>query len=119
MLFTLGGAILLFCLLPLVALNLSDNMIIQFSILYLTLVSIVYLTLVVFFWIIVSFVNGLKPTLIPAIGTDFSGIVGNVLFNYTLANTVPSWVNATHPQVNLKKCLISSVIYVTVLCKCF
>lgn len=80
--------VLTILLLPLVRLNLSDNMIVQF-------ISIVYLVLVAFSWVIISVAEGLKFEYVPMIGDDVSGVLGVVLFNYTLANTVPSWVNAT------------------------
>jgi hypothetical protein len=88
MFFSFGFLILLILLLPLVKLNLSDNMIVQF-------ISIVYLVTVAFSWVILACLNGLTPSKVPMIGHDVSGVLGNVLFNYTLANTVPSWCNAT------------------------
>lgn len=106
----------------------------------LPIVSIAYLSFVILCWIIIAFVNGLNTRYMPTIGPDTSQVLGSVLFNYTLANTVPSWVNGTvspqkckvemhvfankihgsvkqHPSVNLKRALWYSVIVATSLCK--
>ncbi len=36
---------------------------------------------------------GLSPASIPFIGSDLSGVLGVVVFNYTFVVTLPSWVN--------------------------
>ena len=58
-------------------------------------VSVIYLLFAVIVWIILSIVAG--PQSISAVGpgvqSDPISVIGQVLFNFTLANTVPSWVN--------------------------
>ncbi len=98
--------ILLAFLLPLISLNLSDNMIVQFRkwwkkekycrvISNAIKVSIAYLSFVILCWIAIAIANGIDTSYLPTIGPDTSQVLGSVLFNYTLANTVPSWVNGT------------------------
>ncbi|KAJ3300031.1 hypothetical protein HK104_005027 [Borealophlyctis nickersoniae] len=45
----------------------------------------------------------------PAVGHDLSQVLGNVMFNYTLANTVPSWVNTKHKSVPIAKSIWTSI----------
>ena len=46
-------------------------------------------------WLVQASENGFDGNLVPLIGTSLTDVIPNVLFNYTLANTVPSWVNIT------------------------
>lgn len=115
MLITLGGLVFALFIIPLMSLNLDDNMIFQWF-------SLLYLYFVVFLFVIVSFMTGITPSYVPTVNPGFfkqsAGVIGSILFNFTLANTAPSWVNTAHPKVNLKKCVWTSVwlctgLYVT------
>lgn len=76
MLLTFGGMILLALMVPLISLDLNDNMIVQF-------ISLVYLVILLLTWIIQGFSVGLNLTLMPAVGSDWSVVIGNVLFNFS------------------------------------
>ncbi|KAJ3324854.1 hypothetical protein HDU76_013320 [Blyttiomyces sp. JEL0837] len=82
-------------------------------------VSVVYVYFVVFWFFIMACVHGLNPALMPAVGPRLTSapplVIGQVLFNYTLANTIPSWVNTKHPRVSVHRCVWWSVFISTVL----
>jgi hypothetical protein len=84
---SLGFLIVLSVILPLTNMDLNDNMLLQF--LSLVYNSIYLLTL--FGSVVAKPPSKLQS--LPAIGTDFSQVIGQVLFNFTLANTIPSWMN--------------------------
>ncbi|KAJ3048005.1 hypothetical protein HK097_010969, partial [Rhizophlyctis rosea] len=102
MLFTFGFVLLVILVLPLVSLDLNDSMIVQ-------LLSVAYLMLAILVFIILSFIAGLKTQNMPAKGSNMSQALGNIMFNYTLANTVPSWVNTKHKSVPIKKTIWTSI----------
>ncbi|KAI9015156.1 hypothetical protein BC832DRAFT_192613 [Gaertneriomyces semiglobifer] len=102
MLTTLGFLLLVVLVIPLINLDLNDNLIVQ-------LLSLVYLFLAIFIWVIMACAAGLKDGGMKVVGSDLTKVLGNVMFNYTLANTVPSWVNTKHPRVPITK----SVWYAT------
>ncbi|KAJ3371456.1 hypothetical protein HDU91_005287 [Kappamyces sp. JEL0680] len=60
--------------------------------------------------------TGLEGSL-SAIGSDLTQVVGQVLFNFTLANTIPSWMNVKHHSVSPKKSVwytvaIANLLYI-------
>ncbi|KAI8616252.1 hypothetical protein BC830DRAFT_1118738 [Chytriomyces sp. MP71] len=105
MLITAGGLIFGGIIGPLMQLNLDDNMIIQW-------VSIMYVILVVIFWAIMCFVKGVQAGLMPSVGSGIrtapTSVIAQVMFNFTLANTVPSWINTRNKKVNIHKCVFFS-----------
>ncbi|KAJ3128223.1 MCM DNA helicase complex subunit [Nowakowskiella sp. JEL0407] len=95
MLFTFGYLIFLALVTPLSMLELNDNMLIQFS--------------------TYSYHRGAHSELLPAVGKKHSNVVGNILFNYAFVATIPSWLNTKHKSVPIRKSLIMSLIWSTVL----
>ncbi|KAJ3415554.1 hypothetical protein HDV05_004605 [Chytridiales sp. JEL 0842] len=75
--------------------------------------SMVYLCFIVFLFVIMSFGAGLNAANMPTIGQKLlqtpTSVIGQVLFNFTLANTVPSWVNTKHPKVSIHKCVWTAI----------
>ncbi|KAJ3323866.1 isopentenyl-diphosphate delta-isomerase idi1 [Boothiomyces sp. JEL0866] len=94
MLVTFGFLVCAGMIIPLTAMNFNDNMFLQF-------VSLLYNFL---FLITLCFTAAYQKYIpISAISDSTSTVIGQVLYNYTLANTIPSWMNVKHPQVNPKK----------------
>jgi hypothetical protein len=96
MITTVGFLIVLGIILPLTSMDLNDNMLLQFLSLFYNCLYLLTLCGSV----------AVKPfselQTLPAIGTDFSQVIGQVLFNFTLANTIPSWMNVkVLPDSNL------------------
>jgi hypothetical protein len=87
MITTVGFLIVLGIILPLTSMDLNDNMLLQ--LLSLCYNSLYLLTL--FGSVAVKPASELQT--LPAFGKDFSQVIGQVLFNFTLANTIPSWMN--------------------------
>ena len=58
-----------------------------------------------------SLLEGWKGTRIPTIGKSQSQVIGAVLFNFAMANTVPSWVNTKHPKISIHKSVWGSVVF--------
>ncbi|KAJ3070731.1 hypothetical protein HDU99_002613, partial [Rhizoclosmatium hyalinum] len=108
MLITAGGIVFGCFIGPLMQLNLDDNMIIQW-------VSLIYLVFVVACWTVMMFVAGVKTSLLPAFGPQITtaptSVIGQVMFNFTFANTIPSWINTKHKKVNIHKCVWTSVAF--------
>lgn len=123
MLLTFGGIILLLFIIPLCNMDLNDNMFIQW-------LSCAYLIVVVVIWCIMSFFSGRALTTSFWAPSSYSklddpmqlrkgsyqNVVGAVLFNYTLANTIPSWVNVKHKSISIQKtvwvaCIASTFAY--------
>jgi fucose permease len=76
MLFTLGLLLVIVFIVPLLMVDLNDNMIVQFA-------SFAFIALVMLTWLINSIQHGFSSSLIPVIGTDLSAVVPNILFNYS------------------------------------
>ena len=57
-----------------------------------------------------AFQFGISPSNLPAIGTSQTTVVGNVLFNFAMANEIPSWANVTHPRVSIHKSIWNAII---------
>jgi len=106
MLVTAGFFVFIALLIPLLRLDLNDNMILQFF-------SVAYLLVIIIAWVIICFVEGLKSEVMPAVGPDLTTVLGGIMFNYTLANTVPSWVNTKHKSVPIKKTIWWSIWFST------
>ncbi|KAI8849202.1 hypothetical protein BC829DRAFT_425336 [Chytridium lagenaria] len=106
MLITGGGLVFSSIMIPMLNLNLDDNMIFQW-------VSLMYMIFVVVCWAALALVHGVIPSNLPPIGSSLSSaptaVIGQVLFNFTIANTVPSWINTKHPKVSIHKTIWASV----------
>ncbi|KAJ3070320.1 hypothetical protein HDU98_006674 [Podochytrium sp. JEL0797] len=107
MLITAGGLLFGCFIAPLMNLNLDDNMIVQW-------ISLVYIGFVVFCWVIMMFIAGVDTSLMPTVGAQFAtaptSVIGQVMFNFTFANTIPSWMNTKHNKVSIHKCIWTAVI---------
>ncbi|KAJ3004699.1 hypothetical protein HKX48_001096, partial [Thoreauomyces humboldtii] len=106
MLATAGFILLLVLVIPLISLNLNDNLIVQ-------LFSVAYLAFIIFIWCIMALAVGVSSKNMPTVGTDLTPVLGTVMFNYTLANTVPSWVNTKHKSVPIARTIWYSVFIST------
>lgn len=67
--------------------DLNDNMFLQ-------LISLVYNALYILTLIGSVAMKGKNvPVKLTVVGVNFTQVIGQVLFNFTLANTIPSWMN--------------------------
>jgi hypothetical protein len=95
---TLGYLLVGAIIIPLTNLDINDNVIFQ-------LISLIYNFTFLFTLIGMTITNGFYPVNMPAMGSDFSNgkrcykyiVIGNVLFNFALANTVPSVCSFSNP----------------------
>ncbi|KAI8908525.1 hypothetical protein EDD86DRAFT_276308 [Gorgonomyces haynaldii] len=108
MIVTFGYLVVIAIILPLVKMNLNDNVFLQ-------LVSWVYNFVFVFTLIIEAIALGMDSNRMPAIGSSQANVIGAVLFNFAMANTVPSWVNAKHPAVSTHSSIWASTIFAIIL----
>ncbi|KAJ3271852.1 hypothetical protein HDV01_006137 [Terramyces sp. JEL0728] len=110
MLVTFGFIVCATMIIPLTAMDFNDNMFLQF-------VSLLYNFL---FLITLCFTTAYqKITPLDIVGDSTATVIGQVLYNYTLANTIPSWMNVKHPQVNPKRVVwysigISTLLYISI-----
>ncbi|KAI9190701.1 uncharacterized protein BJ171DRAFT_606653 [Polychytrium aggregatum] len=102
MLFTLGYLVFIFVCAPLSALNLNDNIIVQFFSFLLT-VSVIVI------WCIMFISQGLNWSLIHPETKDVSQVVGTVMFNYAFITQIPSWLNTKHKDVSIFKSIFWSL----------
>ncbi|KAK5667534.1 hypothetical protein QVD99_006123 [Batrachochytrium dendrobatidis] len=103
MLGTFGYILTAMFIIPLTRIDLNDNVILQ-------LISCVYTVLFLGTLIIQSSLDGLHKENLPMIGSSQSGTIGSVLFNFAMANEIPSWVNIAHPRVSIHKSIWVSII---------
>ena len=59
--------------------------------------------------------RGLDHGALPWFGSDLTGLVGTVMFNYTFVTSIPSWVNEKKPRVSVNKSIWSTTIVGTIL----
>ncbi|KAJ2998574.1 hypothetical protein HDV02_004389 [Globomyces sp. JEL0801] len=95
---TVGYIIVFLIIVPLTNMDFNDNMLLQ-------LISLVYNGLFVLTLLGRVVARPLLPYNMPAVGYEFKYVIGQVLFSWTLANTVPSWMNVKHPSVDPKKAI--------------
>ena len=53
---------------------------------------------------------GFEPSRLPAVGTSTSGLVGLLMFNFSLAFSLPSWNNERKLDVRIKRSISSSIL---------
>ena len=104
MLVTLGYLVVIAIVIPLTTININDNILLQFA-------SVIYNVLFVLTLLGQGAIEGYKSSRLKPVGTTFDQIVGTILFNFTLANTIPSWMNIRHAKVSPHK----TVWYTTIL----
>jgi len=100
---TLGYIVTLAMIMPMGIMNLEDNIWIQ----YLSFLMLVVLMLEFFYHFIHM---GLHPATVSVVGTDFSHVLGVIIFNFAFVVTIPSWVNEKKPGVSVNKAMWSSTI---------
>ena len=93
---TLGYASLAAMLIPMSLMNLDENILIQ-KISFFSCVIFSLEFLFQFWW------TGLETRSIPAFGTDYSHVMGSIVFNYAFIAIIPSWVNEK-VQYSFLKC---------------
>ncbi|EGC29268.1 hypothetical protein DICPUDRAFT_159166 [Dictyostelium purpureum] len=114
MFFTIGYLSIIAVIVPLGFMNLNDNIKIQTA-------CVIIMFIIVTSWLIIFILLGLDASNLPPIGSinGISQILGNSMFNYAFITTVPSWVNESKPNVNLKKSIwvsssISTCIFILI-----
>jgi len=108
LLVSLGYVFLALLLVPMSNMNLDDNVIIQkVSFYMLVVLSIEFL---VQFW-----AQGLTHHTVPAFGTNYSHVVGSILFNYAFIAIIPSWLNEKRQDVSVNLTVWTSTVGSTVL----
>lgn len=109
MVFTAGYVVTMITMMPMGFLNLDDNIKFQIG-------SFVFLVVLCGEFIYeMLVVQGQAPSLMPAIGLDYSSMVGTILFNFAYCPTLPSWMNEKKPEVPTTKLLWSSAIFSTLM----
>jgi hypothetical protein len=100
-LISLGFIITCCAVMPLGFIDLDDNDVVQKG-------GFFALVLIIIVWLGISVNN--NPTLpyVPAIGCDFSQLMGSVLFNFAIVYTIPSWINEKKNSVSIVKALLIS-----------
>jgi amino acid permease len=82
--------------------NLDDNMIIQ-------TVATCFMLLIIGIWCGFFTTLGLNVDNMPMLGTDYSQVLGIVVFNYTFITCLPSWINEKAPEVNITRSIVYSL----------
>ncbi|EFA76102.1 hypothetical protein PPL_10681 [Heterostelium album PN500] len=61
-------------------------------------------------WVVLFIKHGLEPSNSPVLGDGkgIAQILGNIVFNYAYITTLPSWVNESKSNVNIKKTIWAS-----------
>ncbi|KAM9966838.1 hypothetical protein ACTFIR_007073 [Dictyostelium discoideum] len=111
MFITIGYLAILVLVVPLAFFNLNDNIIIQIA-------CVIIMLVIVISWVVIFILIGLSTDNLPTIGNNMIGIsqiIGNCMFNYAFITTIPSWVNESKPNVNLKRSVWISTSFSTVL----
>ena len=90
----LGWYVTLMLVLPWGFLDLEGNIIVQKG-------GFLLLFLILGIWSGIFISQGLKPSRLPTVGSDFSGVLGTIVFNWTMIVSVPSWVNEKRPSVSI------------------
>jgi amino acid permease len=96
---------------PIGYLNLDDNMNIQMGATF-AMVTILGI------WLVFFSTLGLDAANMPAFGTDYSKVLGIVVFNYCFVTAVPSWINEKSPSVSIPRSIVlalsgSTLIFVS------
>jgi amino acid permease len=102
MLATFGYLMVAAIIIPMTSIELNDNMFVQF-------VSFMYNLLFLITLVATTITKGIVVDKVPTIGNNHSQVIGQVLFNFTLANTIPSWLNVKHEKVDPKKAVWYSI----------
>ena len=93
---------------PVGYLNLDDNMNIQVGA---TLSMVAILSI----WFVFFSTLGLDAVNMPAFGTDYSRILGIVVFNYCFVTAVPSWINEKSPSVSIPRSIAQALTGATLI----
>jgi hypothetical protein len=74
--------------------NLDDNIMIQ-------KISCALVYIMVMIWVGVFLASGIEPSRVPAVGTQFTNILGTTVFNFAVITSIPSWVNEKKEKVSI------------------
>lgn len=55
-------------------------------------------------------ISGYEPSRLPAVGSSMSGLVGLMMFNFSLAFSLPSWNNERKLDVRVKRSIGGSIV---------
>jgi hypothetical protein len=58
---------------------------------------------IVIVWCGIFISRGLDAAAVPAIGTNFTSVLGVVVFNFAICTSIPSWVNEKKESVSIEK----------------
>ncbi|KAG9315158.1 AAAP amino acid permease [Chiua virens] len=97
-----GTLITISLILPLSLIHLVDNIIFQ-------VVSFIVLLGITIIWIVIFAIKGFNIDRTPVVGHDQSTVAGFVLSNFSFVTTIPAWVNNTHPSVNIRLAVWTSI----------
>ena len=70
--------------------------------------SFCLLCCIMFVWLVSFSATGF-PAGVRAVGSDSSGLIGTLLFNFMFVATVPSWVNEKRPGVSVRRSVWGAV----------
>ncbi|KAJ3213861.1 hypothetical protein HDU67_002362 [Dinochytrium kinnereticum] len=95
MLFTLGYLVMMFCVMGLSRITLSESVWMQVG-------SFIITFMIFFLWVVISLLNGVKSEYVPAVGdsSGFGGLFGIIMLNFSFCASVPSWINIKKSDVN-------------------
>jgi len=92
----LGLIVTMLVVLPMGMVNLDDNIFVQKG-------AFVAILAIVFIWVGIFISQGLEPSRVPAIGSNFTTVLGVVVFNFAMITSIPSWVNEKKENVSIEK----------------
>eukprot|EP01094_Clydonella_sp_ATCC50884_P012688 TRINITY_DN22991_c0_g1_i1.p1 TRINITY_DN22991_c0_g1~~TRINITY_DN22991_c0_g1_i1.p1 ORF type:complete len:508 (+),score=99.46 TRINITY_DN22991_c0_g1_i1:392-1915(+) len=101
---SLGFIIVMLLSVPLGIFNLDENMWVQNAAFILTVC-------IFFMWFGTFFAIGLDFERIPAVGSDQTQVLGQIIFDFAYVITIPSWVNEKRENVSINYSLWSSGIF--------
>jgi len=58
---------------------------------------------IVIIWVGIFISQGLDASRVPAIGSNFTSVLGVVVFNFAMITSIPSWVNEKKESVSIEK----------------
>jgi hypothetical protein len=109
---TLGMVLVGLISIPMGYFNLDDNMHIQAA-------AAIALVLMILAWVYVFLDQGLVADRVPFLGTDYSNVLGVIVFNYSFAASLPSWINEKCDNTSIRKAtwiplIIGTIMFVVV-----
>ena len=92
----LGWFVLMLVVLPLGMVNLDDNIFVQKG-------AVVAVLSILLAWTALFAQQGLDMTRVPAVGNNFTSVLGVIVFNFAAITSIPSWVNEKKESVSIER----------------